>query len=390
MHIMNNFFAHLNFPPMTFTKSEAEVVPKPESEAEAEVDPESIRLLNTEAEPEDKSEGEVDPEDKSKADPEGEVDPKDKAEPTSEPKPEDKPEDPLRVQVLSSPLLERLAAYVAERKPKLYVLTPCFGGTCYVNYVRSMISTIELFQRLNFPIQFEFCKSDSLVTRARNNLIAKAMADTETTHMIFIDNDIQWNPLDILKLVLTDRGIVGGIYPLKRYNWQRLLPVDSVQNWREQFHASELVNVITEETLIKSLLLNYNINYLDEQLVIENNLARVRHIPAGFMMIRRGVIEALRIAYPETKYVDDIGYLSPKEEEHAYALFDCGVGGGHYLSEDWLFCERWRKHGGDVFADVSIMLTHSGVEDYTGVYLASLMQYKKRDTVPADYTSNIA
>ena len=34
---------------------------------------------------------------------------------------------------------------------------------------------------------------------------------------------------------------------------------------------------------------------------------------------------------------------------------------GHYFSEDWLFCYRWTNTGGDVFIDVSINLSHSGI-----------------------------
>jgi hypothetical protein len=46
---------------------------------------------------------------------------------------------------------------------------------------------------------------------------------------------------------------------------------------------------------------------------------------------------------------------------------------GHYFSEDWMFCERWRKIGGEVFADISIDLTHTGQEDFKGSLIASLI-----------------
>jgi hypothetical protein len=93
----------------------------------------------------------------------------------------------------------------------------------------------------------------------------------------------------------------------------------------------------------------------------------------GFMMIQRDVIEKMMVAFPSTKYVDDIGFLTPEENKYAYALFDCGVEEGHYYSEDWLFCHRWTKMGGSIWADVSINLTHTGIEDYKGSYLASVI-----------------
>ena len=76
--------------------------------------------------------------------------------------------------------------------------------------------------------------------------------------------------------------------------------------------------------------------------------------------------------YLSTKYVDDIGFLSGEENDFAYALFECGVQDGQYLSEDWFFCDRWRNMGGDAFIDVTIKLTHTGIEDFKGSFITSI------------------
>jgi hypothetical protein len=91
------------------------------------------------------------------------------------------------------------------------------------------------------------------------------------------------------------------------------------------------------------------------------------------MMIKREVIKKMMKSFPSTKYVDDINFLKPQENEFAYALFDCGVEEGHYFSEDWLFCHRWTKMGNEIWIDVSINLVHSGVEDYCGSYISSII-----------------
>ena len=92
------------------------------------------------------------------------------------------------------------------------------------------------------------------------------------------------------------------------------------------------------------------------------------------MMIQRKVIEKMSQAFPSTKYTDDVGYLRGDENNFAYALFDCGVENGHYLSEDWMFCNRWSNMGGQIYAEVSICLTHIGPEHYKGCYMASLIR----------------
>ena len=272
---------------------------------------------------------------------------------------------------------ERLNTYLQTHKVKLVILTPCYGGVCHVNYTCCLINTLNLFNQLKIPIRVEFCKNDSLVSRARNNLIAKGMVDTETTHFMFIDSDITWNPVDILKLILSDKGLVGGVYPVKSIYWDALVR-DHGQNphlidtWLERKKTSALKHVPDDE-YVQHRLVRYNINYLSPNLHIENNVMEVKHLATGFMMIQRSTLEELMRAHPDTKYVDDVNYLSGKENDYAFALFDCGVENGHYYSEDWLFCSRWTKLGGKVYADISVDLTHTGQHDYRGSYLSTLV-----------------
>lgn len=271
----------------------------------------------------------------------------------------------------------RLNAYLAEHKVKVVILTPCYGGVCHVNYTCCLINTLNLFTQLKIPIRVEFCKNDSLVSRARNNLIAKGMVDKDTTHFMFIDSDITWNPVDILKLILSDRGLVGGVYPVKSIYWDAIVRDHGdkphlIDAWLERKRGSALKGVPDEE-YVQHRLVRYNINYLSPNLHIENNVMEVKHLATGFMMIQRATLEALMEKHPETKYVDDVNYLSGNENDYAYALFDCGVENGHYYSEDWLFCSRWSALGGRVYADISIDLTHTGQHDFRGSYLSTLV-----------------
>ena len=271
-------------------------------------------------------------------------------------------------------------AYVKKNNTKVYILTPCYGGTVFVNYMQCLVNTLKTFLDIGIPLSVEFCKCDSLVPRARNNLIAKAMADPAMTHVMFIDADISWEPLDIIKLIISDKPLIGGIYPLKQYQWSKLLKdpqnpynTNVVQTILMKKNASQLASIISDETAVQCNMVKYNVNYIDSTLKIEYNMARVKHIATGFMMIKRDTLERLMAAHPATKYVDDVGFLKDHEQRHAYALFDCEVVDGHYYSEDWLFCHRWSKLGGQTWMDVSINLTHTGVEDYKGCYITSIM-----------------
>lgn len=275
---------------------------------------------------------------------------------------------------------ERVKDYVEKYSPSITILTPCYGSLCYVNFVQCLLATKELLEKSNIGFNIEFCKNDSLVSRARNNLVAKSMANEKMTHMIFIDADITWQPMDIIKLMISDKPLVGGLYPLKNYNWENLIkdktnpynsnPVQTIINKKNQ---SQFKDIIDDESMVRYNLLKYNVNYLSNTISIEKNLTRVKHLATGFMMMQRCVIEKMSKAYPSTKYVDDVGFLANNENDFAFALFDCGVEEGHYFSEDWLFCHRWTKMNGEIYIDVSIALTHTGIEDYRGNYLATLL-----------------
>ena len=138
-----------------------------------------------------------------------------------------------------------------------------------------------------------------------------------------------------------------------------------------------IFDYMSDEEFIKRRMVKYNVNFLDNQkVIIEDSMMKAYHIPTGFMMIKRNVIEKMAKEYPETKYDNNMSYLKTEEETNwLYALFDCAISktNNTYLSEDWLFCERWRNIGGQVFAHVGIDLNHIGTEIFEGSFITALV-----------------
>ena len=264
--------------------------------------------------------------------------------------------------------------YISKTKPHLIILTPCYNSSMYVTYTESLLQTMFMCKDLGINATVHFCRNDSLVSRARNNLIAKATSIPTATHFLFIDADITWSPFDILKLLVADKHIVGGIYPIKNYEFDKLAANPNATNEiLARKNKSQLKDAFSNKEYLQTNMVRYNINYVSNMLEIENNLTKVKHLATGFMLIKRTVIDLMSKAFPQTKYVDDVNFLSGKENDFAYALFDCGVEDNHYLSEDWMFCRRWQKMGGSVYADITINLDHTGVETYKGSFISSLM-----------------
>lgn len=254
---------------------------------------------------------------------------------------------------------------------ELAILTPCYGGVVHTNYTMCLIQTIELCKRYGIVVSIEFTKNESLVQRARNQLIAKAMFRLTTTHIMFIDSDITWRAEDIIKLILHDREVIGAIYPFKQYNLNVIHDESKMSEIKKRYEIP-FNKKMSFEKFFEENLLKFNTNFKPERQQIEKNLLPIKHLATGFMMMKRSCIEKMMDKFPHTKYECDTKQLVGEENKFCYALFDCFIKEGHYYSEDWGFCDRWESIGGDIFCDVTIPLGHSGVTDYRGRLLSTL------------------
>ena len=222
------------------------------------------------------------------------------------------------------------------RKCHPQVCIPCYGGQLFESVFVSMLKFVIYCGKIGMNFSIDTMVNESLITRGRNNLVAKMMSNSEATHLLFIDADIGFEPEHIFKLLLHDKDLVGGLYPKKS------LPIDYV------------VNVDPKNVDEKG------------QIAVVNNLIPLTRLGTGFMMIKRGVLEKMMAAYPETHYIGNIG-LDKKYDPFMFALFDTTITKElEYNSEDWTFCDRWRALGGEIWGDISIKLDHTGHFRYPG------------------------
>lgn len=260
-------------------------------------------------------------------------------------------------------LKERLAG---GEKICVAICTPMYGGVAILDYFLSYMNTTKLLESVGIEHKFLYTKQESLIQRARNTVVGFALNSPDVTHVFFIDGDIQWNPSDVLLLLENDLEIVGGIYPKKSYNFKKILNCEEILKLK---NSNKFNENISDESFLKHHLVNYNLNGCGNTKV-ENGILEVRHIATGFMMIKREVFTKMAAAHPEWEYKDDI--FDPPLDIKFYSFFDCVIKEGHYLSEDWTFCDRWREMGGKIHANITIPLNHVGNVAYEGRILSTL------------------
>lgn len=250
------------------------------------------------------------------------------------------------------------------RQQHVFIATPCYGGQIGEPYFRSMMRLCILFNKYEIPYTVSTLANESLVTRGRNTLVSFFMENPKTTHLMFIDADIEFNPEDILRMVAYNKPIVVGAYPKKAVNWQSI--IDAARNEKYEETAGTIEGHSSNYVVNFEFNTDENGNRLPQVQVVDN-LIKLKDAGTGFMLIQKDVIQKMFDQHPELKYVNDIN-VGKQYEPYMYALFDTMIDpeSRRYLSEDYTFCRLWQMMGGDVFLDPRTGLNHVGHYTFKG------------------------
>jgi len=153
-------------------------------------------------------------------------------------------------------------------------------------------------------------------------LATNAFLDSGHDRMIVIDTDEKFTP-DCVRLLLShDLPFISGVYPKKRPGLEfPVIPLDSDPT-----------------------------PFAEDGRPYPREVARCAR---GFLNVHRTVFEMLAQHVP--KYFCE-------ETQTERNLFWQGLPGGH--SEDYAFCDLYRKHGGKILVDPRIAVLHEGSCSY--------------------------
>ena len=242
-----------------------------------------------------------------------------------------------------------------DKKPKIFIATPMYGGMCAGFYTQSIIQLLTTCQANGVDAEFSFMFNESLITRARNSL-THSFLKTDCSHLMFIDSDIKFRAEDVIYMIRADKDILCGIYPKKEINWHsvkaamdRGVPFDQLKSHTGSF----VVNLV---------------NYAGEVTVPVNVPVEIFNGGTGFMLIKREVFGKLGESVPS--YSNDVVDLGGKmqQSEPIKEFFTTSIepGTNRLLSEDYHFCRIWRESGGQVHAAPWCQLSHIGTYAFEG------------------------
>jgi hypothetical protein len=200
-------------------------------------------------------------------------------------------------------------------------------------FLSSVLQLQLLFIKKNIPFQYIFLSNDSLIPRARNKLCKYFLDIPNAMYLLFIDSDIEFNPNDIIRLYLANKDIIGIAYALKKLYNDKTIGV-------------------------------YNL--LDDCIDEDKEINEALEIGTGIMLIKRYVLLKMIESNPDDYILLDNpeDVEKPINERKYYRFFDTLINNNRYLSEDYMFCQKWRNLNGKIYLLKNTVTVHHGTFGY--------------------------
>lgn len=184
-------------------------------------------------------------------------------------------------------------------------------------YTFSMQKSRQALSQAGIQSAYLLLSGNCHVDDARN-IVCQEFLLSDCTELVFLDADVSWEPECLVELCEYDCDIVGGVYPYRREE-KKNMPLRMIEGVFEPD---------------------------------ENGLLQVEGIPAGFMRIKRHVIEHL------AKDADKF-WNNPDRRSEVAILFERHYHEGTRWGGDLHFCNKWRATGGKVFSAYEMRLGHT-------------------------------
>lgn len=183
----------------------------------------------------------------------------------------------------------------------------------------AMEKSAPLITAAGFDEGMTFQTGCPYISGARASMLKQAL-NAKADIIVFLDDDVSWNPPDLLKLVQTEGDVVGGTYRCKEddLNYMGRILQDA------EGHPTSMR---------------------------EDGCLEAACLPAGFLKITKEAVFKFMRAYPELCYGPPWDY--------AVDLFNHGAHEGLWWGEDYAFCRRWRDIGGKVWLVPDLNIDHN-------------------------------
>lgn len=161
------------------------------------------------------------------------------------------------------------------------------------------------------------------ISAARANCLKRGLR-AKGDIFVFLDDDLSWEPADLLTLVQTPGDVVGGTYRTK------------------EDHDNYMGRVLQDE-------------FGRPTNVRADGCIEAACLPGGFLKVTKEAVAEFMRGYPE------LCYGTPWDM--SVDLFNHGAWKGLWWGEDYAFCRRWRELGKQVWLIPNLNIDHNSWTD---------------------------
>ena len=198
---------------------------------------------------------------------------------------------------------------------KVFIGTVSSSATVSAYYTSSIFKSQQLLKENGMDCYLDIIIDEPLIQLARNKLLS-LFIESDCDELVFIDSDQAWAPEDLLKLINIDKDFVGAPVIFKNSN-------------------------------------RYNVSF---ESISNEDLIKVDSVGTGFLKISKKVANAVWDISPEYK----------DGESSSRMAFEVKIIDENIMSEDFMFCKKWKDLGGEIFIDPSIDPYHIGISSFRG------------------------
>ncbi len=224
--------------------------------------------------------------------------------------------------------------------------TPTAGGIVKAIYAHTLFRAATAIRSSGARVEF-VTVDGSDVAAARNFFANLLLRQPDMTHLLMIDSDMSFDGDVILRLLGSDKPVVGTAYAK---------PHMDLRAFARLARNSELAPAD-----LAALVLEYNIQLKSGILQVVDGMCRVERLALGCAAIRRDALEDLIAAkvvqLRPDRVLQGLGLEGPFYD--FFTQITCE--NGDRLCEGYSFCKRWRSvPENEIWALVDVPIGHVG------------------------------
>ena len=238
---------------------------------------------------------------------------------------------------------------------KISIATPAFGEMFYTPYVQALLKLQRMAGQRKWSIR-HMAISYAYVGEARNALLTHWYDKSNSTHLLFIDADMGFEPQLIADMLALDKPITGVVYTKRQVDLQKLASLAAKGEKPERAIAKAHDFIVRQlrgrpPRRIKGFM-------------------EVAGCGTGIMLIKREAIAAMLKTLPQ---INDTKAktASPLAAglDRLIRAFDTIEVDGVALMDDFAFCHRWHVLcKGEIWARADQSVTHIGLHKFAASY----------------------